>query len=106
MLQDIFRWLEVDDTFVPNMALRPNKSGMPKNKLLHQILTKPNPVKTLLKPLFPARIRQKIQHQNLNTPELSQEVREQLLDIYRADILQCQDSIDRDLKSWLAGSVI
>lgn len=106
LLQDIFRWLEVDDTFVPNMALRPNKSGMPKNKLLHQILTKPNPVKTLLKPLFPARIRQKIQHQNLNTPELSQEVREQLLDIYRADILQCQDSIDRDLKSWLAGSVI
>ncbi|MDJ0634613.1 MAG: sulfotransferase [Xenococcaceae cyanobacterium MO_188.B29] len=100
-LQDIFRWLEVDDSFVPDMALRPNKSGMPKNKLLHQILTKPNPLKTLLKPLFPAKIRQKIQHQNLNTPQISSEVRQQLLDLYRPDILQCQDLIDRDLSAWL-----
>ncbi len=104
LLQDIFRWLEVDDTFVPDMALRPNKSGMPKNKLLHQILTKPNPLKTRLKPLFPAKIRQKIQHQNLNTPQISQEVRQQLLDLYRPDILQCQDLINRDLSAWLAGS--
>ena len=104
LLQDIFRWLEVDDTFVPDMALRPNKSGMPKNKLLHQILTKPNPLKTSLKPLFPAKIRQKIQHQNLNTPQISQEVRQQLLDLYRTDILQCQDLINRDLSAWLAGS--
>ena len=106
LLQDIFRWLEVDDTFVPDMALRPNKSGMPKNKLLHQVLTKPNPIKTILKPLFPAKIRQKIQHQNLNTPQISQEVRQQLLDIYRADILQCQDLINRDLEPWLAGSTV
>ncbi|MGK7948870.1 MAG: sulfotransferase [Xenococcaceae cyanobacterium] len=100
-LQDIFRFLEVDDTFVPNMALRPNKSGMPKNKLLHQILTKPNPIKTILKPLFPAKIRQKIQHQNLNTPQMSQEVRQQLLDLYRTDILHCQNLIQRDLSNWL-----
>lgn len=104
LLQDIFRWLEVDHTFVPDMALRPNKSGMPKNKLIHSILTKPNPLKTLLKPLFPAKIRQKIQHQNLNTPQLAQEVRQQLLDLYRADILQCQNLIDRDLEPWLGGS--
>ena len=101
LLQDIFRWLEVNDTFVPDMALRPNKSGMPKNKLFHQILTKPNPLKTLLKPLFPAKIRQKIQHQNLNTPEISQGVRQQLLSLYRTDILQCQDLINRDLSHWL-----
>ena len=106
LLQDIFRWLEVDDTFVPDMALRPNKSGMPKNKLIHQILTKPNPLKTVLKPLFPAKIRQKIQHQNLNTPQISQEVRQQLLDLYRSDILHCQDLINRDLSGWLAGSAI
>jgi hypothetical protein len=105
-LQDIFRWLEVDDTFVPDMALRPNKSGMPKNKLLHQILTKPNPLKTCLKPLFPAKIRQKIQHQNLNTPQISQEVRQQLLALYRTDILQCQDLIHRDLSAWLGENAV
>jgi hypothetical protein len=105
-LQDVFRWLEVDDTFVPDMTLRPNKSGMPKNKLLHQILTKPNPLKTVLKPLLPAKIRQKIQHQNLNTPQISQEVRQQLLALYRADILQCQDLIHRDLSAWLGKNAV
>ena len=103
-LQDIFKWLEVDDSFIPNMTMRPNKSGMPKNKLLHQVLTKPNPLKTLLKPLFPVKIRQKIQHQNLNTPQLSQEVKQQLLNLYRADIMQCQNLIQRDLEPWLMES--
>ncbi len=106
LLQNIFRFIEVDDTFVPNMALRPNKSGMPKNKLFHQLLTKPNPLKTLLKPLFPAKIRQKIQHQNLNTPQIDPEVRQQLIELYRADILECQDLIDRDLSAWLVGSAV
>ncbi|MEM6613627.1 MAG: sulfotransferase [Cyanobacteria bacterium P01_C01_bin.72] len=101
-LQDIFRFIEVDSTFVPDMTLRPNKSGMAKNKLLHRILTKPNPIKTLLKPLFPAQLRQKIQHQNLNTPQISHEVRQYLLDLYRADILLCQDLIQRNLEPWIA----
>lgn len=106
LLQNIFCFIEVDDTFVPNMALRPNKSGMPKNKLFHQLLTKPNPVKTLLKPLFTAKIRQKIQHQNLNTPQIAPEVRQQLIDLYRPDILKCQDLINRDLSAWLVRSAV
>ncbi len=104
LLQDIFRFLEVDDTFIPDMAIRPNKSGMPKNKILHHFLTKPNPLKTWLKPLLPSKIRQKIQHQNLITPQISQEVRQQLINLYREDILQCQDLINRDLSAWLVGS--
>ena len=100
LFRDIFRFLEVDDTLVPDMAIRPNKSGMPKNKIRHYFLTKPNPLKTGLKPLFSAKIRQKIQHQNLTT----QEVRQQLRELYREDILRCQDLIERDLSAWLVGS--
>ena len=104
LFQDIFRFLEVEDTFVPDMALRPNKSGMPKNKILHYFLTKPNPLKTCLKPLLTAQFRQKIQHQNLTTPQIDPEVKQQLKELYRADILQCQDLIDRDLSAWLVES--
>ena len=104
LLQDIFHFLEVDATFIPDMALRPNKSGMPKNQLMHQILTKPNPLKTILKPLFPAKLRQKIQHQNLNKPQLSLAVERELRDLYRADILQCQNLLGRDLSNWLVES--
>ena len=83
------------------MTVRPNKSGMPKNKLMHQILTKPNPIKTILKPLFPQKLRQKIQHNNLTKPQLSSQIRQELTELYRKDILYCQDLLGRDLSHWL-----
>ncbi|GAB4228885.1 MAG: sulfotransferase domain-containing protein [Stanieria sp.] len=103
LLEDIFQFLEVEPSFVPDMGRKPNKSGMPKNKIAHYFLTKPNPLKTILKPLFPAQLRQKIQHQNLNTPQLSEAVKHKLIAIYQEDILKCQDLIKRDLSGWLAG---
>ena len=101
LIQNIFKFLEVNPDFIPDMSVRPNKSGMPKNTTLHQLLTKPNPLKTLLKPLFPASLRQKIQHQNLVTPSLSSELRQSLKKLYHEDILICQDLIQRDLSAWL-----
>jgi hypothetical protein len=101
LVRDIFRFLEVEEDFIPDMSIRPNKSGMPKNPLLHQFLTKPNPLKSLLKPLFPQSMRQKIQHENLITPKLTSEIREQLKQVYREEILACQDLIERNLSSWL-----
>lgn len=104
LLQDIFGFLNVDETFVSDIKIRPNKSGMPKNQFFHQLLTKPNPIKTALKPLFPPVLRQKIQHSNLVKPEISSALRQQLTDLYREDILKCQDSLQRDLSAWLAGA--
>lgn len=101
LFQNIFNFLEVNSDFVPDLNLRPNKSGMPKNKLLHQLLRKPNPLKTILKPLFPASVRQKIQHRNLAKPQMSIETREKLTNLFREDILICQDLIQRDLSGWL-----
>ncbi|MGI0480103.1 sulfotransferase family protein [Geminocystis sp. CENA526] len=102
LIQNIFAFLEVETNFEPDMTIRPNKSGMPKNELLHKLLTKPNPLKSLVKPLLPASFRQKIQHKNLQTPTITPEVREKLINIYKEDILACQKLIDRDLSSWLS----
>lgn len=101
LFKSIFNFLEVDSEFIPNLSIRPNKSGKPKNRLLHQVLTQPNPIKTILKPLFPAHLRQKIQHRNLAKPSLSLEVRQRLLDLYQDDICRCQTLIQRDLSAWL-----
>jgi hypothetical protein len=101
LLQDIFKFLGVDEQFTPDMSIRPNKSGMPKNKFFHYFLTKPNPVKTILKPLFSDRLRQKIQHKNLTTPQINDRTRQALTDLYREDILKCQGLIQRDLSEWL-----
>lgn len=105
VLQHIFRFLDVDDTFSPDMSSRHNVSGIPKNKALHDFLRKKHPIKSILKPLTPEGLRQRIitslQNRNLEKPPLSPEVRRQLVEAYREDILKLQDLIQRDLTKWL-----
>lgn len=105
VIKEIFQFLEVDDTFTPDLSLRYNVSGVPKNKTLHAFLTKPNLVKKILKPLIPKeqrlRVTTKLVNQNLIRPPLPPEIRNQLIDVYREDILKLQELIQRDLTNWL-----
>ena len=112
ILQEIFHFLNVDDTVVPDISVRPNVSVIPRSKILHRYLTKRNLIMSTLKPLLPRRLRQRILAKlqiafvnlmslNLVRPRLSLEVRRQLVQEYREDILKLQDLIDRDLSKWL-----
>ncbi len=105
LIQDICRFVKIDDTFVPNMALRPNQSGVPKNKAIHSFVTKPNLLKNLLKPLLSERFRHNIKnqlkYQNLEKPPMSKKAKQYLINLYREDIIKCQDLINRDLSPWL-----
>lgn len=106
MLKDIFRFLEVDEAFIPNLSEKVRQSRrVPKNKVLHALLTQPNLVKSILKPLFPTGMRQQVatslKNKNLVKPKLTPEVRRQLVENYREDILKLQDLIQRDLSKWL-----
>jgi hypothetical protein len=101
LLKDLFGFLEVDDTFAPDVFARPNISGIPKNQVLHWFLTQPNPIKSLLRPLLPDQVRQNIHLGNLEKPQLSPEIRQSMIEVYREDILQLQTLIQRDLSGWL-----
>ena len=105
VIEDICTFLNVDNTFTPDMSFKPNISGVPQNKLLHGFLRNPNVFKDLLKPFLSAKLRKRLrlnlQNSNLSKPELKSEVKEQLLPIFREDILQLQDLIQRDLSPWL-----
>lgn len=106
VVQDAFRFLGVGDTFVPDMSLRYNVSGTPKLKALNTFLKEPHPIKFILKPLIPEGLRRRLivslQNRNLDKPPpLSPELRRQLIDVYREDILKLQDLIQRDLSMWL-----
>ncbi len=106
VMADMFTFIGVDPNFCPDMSIRPNKSGAPKNRFMHQLLTKPNLIKTLAKPLFPKRLRQTIQHRNLQTPQLSNALKDQLFALYHDDIKRCETLIQRDLSGWLKGESI
>nr|WP_019503758.1 sulfotransferase [Pleurocapsa sp. PCC 7319] len=105
ILKDIFQFIGVEENFVPNISSRHNVSVIPKNKYLHNVLTKPNLLKSILKPLIPNGIRydliNRLKSQNLTKPPLLPQVRKQLIQVYREDILKLQDLIHRDLSKWL-----
>lgn len=106
VFQDIFQFLGVDDQFEISTAQRHNTARkLPKNKAIHSFLTQQNPLKSLVKPLLPARyrmqLRKQINQKNLAVPTLPQDMREQLVDWYREDILCLQGLIQRDLSAWL-----
>lgn len=106
VLRDLFGFLGVDERFVPNLSARHNVGGVPGRKRLHALVTAPHPLKTTLKPFVPRGLRKRVVS-NLRTqslrepPPLSPEVRRELIEVYREDILNLQDLIQRDLSRWL-----
>lgn len=105
LMNEIFQFLGIDDTFVPDTSYQPNVSGIPKNKALHTLFRKSNPIRTLIEPIAPASLRKlaiNLKGKNLVQPPLSPEIRQQLIqEIYREDILKLQDLVQRDLSKWL-----
>ena len=106
VLQDIFRFLDVDDRFVPDTSEKHNATYIHKNKVLHRLLKEQNPLKSILKPLISSSLREGIKT-NLTTlnigkrPQIRPKVREQFIQEYREDILKLQELIQRDLSAWL-----
>jgi hypothetical protein len=105
LCQDIFEFLEVDPSFTPQTQKQHNPTNVPKNQALNQLLNRPNPWKTAAKTFLPDRLLKKtaayLKKQNLGKPKLTPKLRRQLVQVYRDDILQLQELIDRDLSQWL-----
>lgn len=106
VIQDVFSFLGVDDTFSPDLSLRYNVSGIPKNKALHALYRN---LKSLLPKELLSQLRQSVvpqilfslQSKNLIKQQLSDEVRKELTQVYREDTLKLQDLIQQDLSIWL-----
>ncbi len=105
ILQDIFRFLGVDENYIPEVFTRLNISGKRKSKFIEALLDESNPIKKFLKPILPVRFR-KIIANHLRTKNFVKdkcpiEAQKYLLEVFREDILILQDLIGRDLSKWL-----
>lgn len=107
LLKDMFRFLGVDENFVPDTSGRYNASGIPRSRTLLRLIMRPNKIKTVMKPLLPKWVRQSVKgfvttsRLSLRKPPMSAEVRRDLVDSYRDDILKLQELLGRDLSVWL-----
>lgn len=111
-MQDMYRFIRVDDSFCPNTSTKNQVAQVPKNKSLNKFLRKQNPVRSYisyaLKYVLPYEVRQNIRSKliELNSDDkqkilMKAEERKQLVELYREDILKLQDLVQRDLSSWL-----
>ncbi len=112
VLKDIFRLLDVNDAFAPDVSSRYGMSGIPRNKAvraMNAFLMKPHPTKAVLKPFLPGELRRRIvtrtvnvlQNRYLTKAQLSPKLRSELTEVYREDVLKLQGLIQRDLSGWL-----
>lgn len=108
LVQDLYRFLAVDDSFVPDVEHRLNPSGIPRNRTLQNMISRQTGIKNVIRSLIPkkydrgvSKFVHNIQKWNLRKEAIPQEMRYMLLDIYREDILRLQCLIDRDLSKWL-----
>jgi len=105
VIQDMFRFLEVDDQFVPDMSVRLNQSYVPKHMQAHAALSGSSGLKSAIRPLLPPALRERLKQPLLNRAagkaRVEPDVRTQLIDVFRDDIVQLEDLIKRDLSVWM-----
>jgi hypothetical protein len=110
VLSDMFEFLGVDETFVPDLAIEHNTAGLPRNKTLYVMAQRLGVLSPALKldtleRLLPAGSIRRIKSRFFaKPPAFPAEVRQQLLASYREDIQKLEDLIQRDLSVWLEGA--
>jgi hypothetical protein len=109
-LKNIFKFLDVDDSFIPSQESIHNKTGIPKNKLLHNLVGKDliinkwiyRGMKKILSDRLMEKIRLKIVGRNLeNFPAMKKETKEYLINYYKEDVKNLEKLLNRDLSFWL-----
>jgi sulfotransferase family protein len=109
--QDVFRFLEVDDTFVADTSSRHNPAGVPESEAARAMMrmtdTSVGVLRNAVPPtskIFPfvSKMRRAVQSRVLTEPPpIDPEIRTELIKGYREDILKLQVLIGRDLSMWL-----
>ena len=108
LVQDLFAFLEVDRSFVPDLTYK-NVSNNPKVKVLQNVVNGRHFLRSASKAVVPENLRKiaakKIRSWNSQKfDSMADDVKQQLMEDYREDILKLQDLIGKDLSHWLESS--
>ena len=105
VMRRIFRFLEVDDAFAPDLGQRHNVAPdrpLPAGPISPRL---PGPLRRIARALLSqslqARIRDGLRAMRPSRPAVAPTLRRQLVALYRPEISNLQDLIGRDLSDWL-----
>ncbi len=112
--KNVFRFLDVDDSFVPDTSLRHNPASVPKNSVSRVVIRGMNVAFPLAKKVVPStsvrardqwdyKVRRLVNEWILvdKPPPFDLDLRARLIGDYREDILRLQTLTDLDLSDWL-----
>lgn len=109
LFQEIFRFLDVDPDFTPDITHRPNVSGKIKNTFLHTVMEnlfmKRNPIKSISRIILPKKLRQatttSLRAMNMEKHKIPDEYRMHLKPFFVEDMTKLQELLRRDLSAWM-----
>jgi len=105
VMRDLYAFLGVDESFVPDVRRRYNPSGLPRYRSLQGFLTSSTVARRLARTVVPATHRKRMYdavfQRNLRRPPLDERLRGELVAGFRDDVEALQGLIGRDLSSWL-----
>lgn len=105
----IFSFLGVDPEFVPDISGEFNRSGVPKNRLMHRLLNPSAPMKRRLWNVTPRFARERLLdaqtrmvNRNLQRQTIPERERARLREVFKDEVGRLEKRLDRDLSHWLA----
>jgi hypothetical protein len=106
LLQDLFKFLNIDINFVPDVSVKHNITSSPRNNYLNLLLARKSRLKSVVKSIITNNLRQKLvgkirQYNRVKPFPLSPEIKQRFSQVYKEDILKLENLIERDLSSWL-----
>lgn len=106
LLRGCFDFLNVDSGFEPDFSRQPNRSGIPRSRLIQKTISGQGWLKKVIAAAIPEKAKgklvSKIQKWNLSRPEMDPAVQKHLQQRYREELLMLQELIGRDLSTWFA----
>ena len=107
VMRDLHGFIGVDPGFEPDTAPRYNPANLPRSRSLNKLFYHPTVIRTA-KAIVPSRMQgaaKGVRKLNLSAPpKLSSDLRAQLLELYRDDIVRLEGLLERDLSVWLEAS--
>jgi hypothetical protein len=104
LMQSLFRFLDINESFSPDLSHKHNASGVIRNPALRALWTRSNRLRVVLRPYLPPKMRHAAFEwviKDMEKVPSPPEQHNELTEYYRQDILQLQDLIQRDLEHWL-----
>ncbi|MCB2015611.1 MAG: sulfotransferase [Sphingobium sp.] len=105
LLRQIFEFIDVDPSFVPDVSHETNMGGQPRHAWLQNLVMRPNPIASLAATIVPPSARQAIRDlvskRNLSREKMSDAARAKLVDALQDDIVLLQGLLKKDLSYWL-----